>query len=54
MREPARPGSVSEDERRRAVRILLERSAEPDGFVPFDRFMEVALYGSDVGFYTRP
>jgi SAM-dependent MidA family methyltransferase len=35
---------------------LLERladRAEPDGFVPFDRFMDVALYGPGVGYYGR-
>jgi len=37
-----------------AARELLLRSADARGFVPFDRFMEVALYGEGVGFYTRP
>jgi len=31
----------------------LARRADPDGFVPFDRFMELALYDPDVGFYAR-
>jgi len=31
----------------------LRRRGEPDGFVPFDRFMEVALYDRDVGYYAR-
>jgi len=26
----------------------------PDGFLPFDRFMEVASYGAGVGYYQRP
>jgi len=32
----------------------LARRAEPDGFVPFDRYMDVALYGPGVGYYARP
>ncbi|HYB77708.1 MAG TPA: SAM-dependent methyltransferase, partial [Thermoplasmata archaeon] len=35
------------------LRALLRGSADGDGFVPFDRFMEVALYGEGVGFYVR-
>ena len=35
-----------------AVRLLRARS-EPDGFVPFDRYMDVALYGAEVGYYAR-
>jgi len=31
----------------------LRRRCEPDGFVPFDRFMEVALYDPEVGYYAR-
>jgi len=34
------------------LRSLRER-AEPDGFVPFDRFMDVALYAPSVGYYAR-
>ena len=30
---------------------LLRVAADPDGFVPFDRFMEVALYADGVGYY---
>jgi SAM-dependent MidA family methyltransferase len=53
MRESARQRPSTDDDRRDAVRTLLRRVASPDGFVPFDRFMEVALYGDGVGFYTR-
>jgi SAM-dependent MidA family methyltransferase len=55
MTEPAdRTPSAEDSSRRERVQELLRRSADPDGFVPFDRFMEVALYGEGVGFYTRP
>ncbi len=30
----------------------LRRAADPSGFVPFDRFMDVALYADRVGFYA--
>jgi len=54
MTEPARePSSAEDPSRRERVLSLLRRAADPDGFVPFDRFMDVALYGEDVGFYTR-
>jgi SAM-dependent MidA family methyltransferase len=54
MSEPAHGASTDEDAgRRERVQALLRRSSDPDGFVPFDRFMEVALYGEGVGFYTR-
>jgi SAM-dependent MidA family methyltransferase len=41
-------------ERTRAARILerLRAAADPGGFVPFDRFMEVALYDPEAGYYT--
>jgi len=42
------------ESRQTAAQELLRRSADRTGFVPFDRFMEVALYGPGVGFYTRP
>ncbi len=35
------------------LRSALIRVAEPDGFVPFDRYLEVVLYAPDVGYYTR-
>ena len=31
----------------------LARSAGPDGFLPFDRFMEIALYAPQVGYYEQ-
>jgi SAM-dependent MidA family methyltransferase len=40
-------------ERAREVVGRTAALAGPDGFVPFDRFMEVALYGEGVGFYAR-
>lgn len=40
-------------ERTERLRELLHRSADADGFVPFDRFMDIALYGEGVGFYGR-
>ena len=36
-----------------ALLDALRRAGDASGFVPFDRFMEVALYGEAVGFYTR-
>ncbi|HXY46304.1 MAG TPA: SAM-dependent methyltransferase [Thermoplasmata archaeon] len=36
------------------VRRELRRFARADGFVPFDRFMDVCLYSEGVGFYERP
>ncbi len=35
------------------LRATLARRAEPDGFLPFDRFMETALYAPGVGYYDR-
>jgi SAM-dependent MidA family methyltransferase len=32
----------------------LRSLADPDGFVPFDRFMEAALYSEEAGYYARP
>ena len=54
MSEPSRQGTLADDPERDRLESLLRSSANPDGFVPFDRFMEVALYGEGVGFYTRP
>jgi SAM-dependent MidA family methyltransferase len=54
MVEPSvRVSSAEDGARRERVQELLRRSSDPDGFVPFDRFMEIALYGAGVGFYTR-
>ncbi len=35
------------------LRTALLRRSGPDGFLPFDRFMEVALYEPSVGYYAR-
>lgn len=32
----------------------LGKRAEADGFVPFDRFVDVVLYDPDAGYYARP
>jgi SAM-dependent MidA family methyltransferase len=48
-----RHSSAEDPSRYERVQDLLRRSADPDGFVPFDRFMEIALYGEGVGFYSR-
>jgi SAM-dependent MidA family methyltransferase len=50
------PSSPPEEGERGRVAELIRRlagMAGPDGFVPFDRFMELALYGKGVGFYAR-
>lgn len=53
MSEPA-PGASSPDEaRRERLRDILLQAANSEGFVPFDRFMDLALYGEGVGFYAR-
>ena len=33
---------------------LLGSAADPTGFVPFDRFMDLSLYAPEVGYYSRP
>jgi SAM-dependent MidA family methyltransferase len=58
VRDDERTGPDSEGvgeaaDRRPRLRALLARQAAPGGFVPFDRFMEVALYGEGVGYYAR-
>lgn len=52
MTEPAASSPTARAARGPAVLELLRRTADEDGFVPFDRFMEVALYGPTVGFYS--
>jgi len=53
MSDPAERASSEVRLRTERLRALLRGSADGDGFVPFDRFMEVALYGEGVGFYVR-
>ncbi len=35
------------------LRARLEDAADEKGFIPFDRFMDVALYADEVGYYQR-
>ncbi|MGI0054668.1 MAG: class I SAM-dependent methyltransferase, partial [Thermoplasmata archaeon] len=37
----------------RSIDERLRARADPSGFVPFDRFMEEALYAPGAGFYAR-
>ncbi len=37
-----------------AVREALLERADRDGFVPFEQFVDVALYGPRIGYYARP
>jgi len=53
MSAPGSPEADEESGRRAALFELLRRAADPDGFVPFDRFMDVALYGEGVGYYVH-
>jgi SAM-dependent MidA family methyltransferase len=50
-----KPKSTETEESGRVARAVkrLAEVADPDGFVPFDRFMEVALYDPVAGFYAR-
>ncbi len=48
-------GLPPEDPDRRAALLAhLRAAADPDGFVPYDRFLDLALYSDDAGFYSRP
>lgn len=38
--------------RERTILDRIESGADVDGFVPFDRFMEIALYSEGVGYYS--
>ena len=51
---PALPLDPDDEERSRRVVALLASSADRSGFLPFDRFMEIALYAPEVGYYDRP
>ncbi len=44
---------LGERERLHRVSVALDRAAG-GGFLPFDRFMEIALYSEPDGFYARP
>ncbi|HZY91962.1 MAG TPA: SAM-dependent methyltransferase [Thermoplasmata archaeon] len=48
-------GTAPSDESRRLERVIeaLRRRAGSSGFLPFDRFVEIALYAPEIGFYTR-
>lgn len=48
------PGADASDENERLgrVRQALEAARGPDGFLPFDRFVEIALYLPRFGFYA--
>jgi len=50
-----RASSLEPEEADRVARVVgrLAKEGGADGFVPFDRFMEVALYDPDAGFYAR-
>ena len=37
----------------RRVLEALRSAGAPDGFLPFDRFLEIALYAPEVGYYAR-
>jgi len=53
MSESSGPASPSVGVGAELLRERLKEHTGPDGFVPFDRFMDVALYGEGVGFYAR-
>lgn len=47
-------GTPGEDPRSRRLIERLRSCAGPDGFVPFDRFVDLALHDPEVGYYCRP
>ncbi len=51
---PRAPSASRTDDPERARRLLDHLAREPrsDAFIPFDRFMELALYAEDAGFYA--
>lgn len=53
MAQAPPPLDAEELARSALVRDRVAAAADSSGFVPFDRFMEIALYGRDVGFYAR-
>lgn len=51
---PPAPGASDGAARVRAgLRERWRARSEPDGFLPFDRFMEIALYAEGLGYYAR-
>lgn len=52
MTESAPPPTSVGGDRGERLREQLRASADARGFVAFDRFMDVALYGAGVGFYA--
>ncbi|HLN51628.1 MAG TPA: SAM-dependent methyltransferase [Thermoplasmata archaeon] len=42
-----------DEDRDRAMADRLRSAADASGFVPFDRFMDIALYAEGLGFYAR-
>jgi SAM-dependent MidA family methyltransferase len=48
-----RIGDAEASERRARLLDLLAGEARPDGLIPFDRFMDRALYAENLGFYSR-
>ena len=51
MADLAAPSTASRTER---VLAGLRAAADASGWLPFDRFLEIALYAPAVGYYTRP
>ena len=53
MEPPPVPSANDSSRADLRMRDAIRAAADPDGFVPFDRFMELALYADDVGYYRR-
>jgi SAM-dependent MidA family methyltransferase len=52
--DPGPPAESASGDRLAALLRRARSEADPEGFLPFDRWMELALYADDLGFYTRP
>jgi SAM-dependent MidA family methyltransferase len=48
------PGPPARDERSPELLRRIRAAAASDGFLPFDRFLEIALYDPELGYYSRP
>jgi SAM-dependent MidA family methyltransferase len=46
-------GASGDEDRERAMARRLGSAADASGFIPFDRFMDIALYAEEAGFYAR-